>query len=62
MTETVLVLEAIRLGLLRLHAGDGSVESVTAVLGDARDIRDDIKKLLDGRDEVEKLLKARRDN
>ncbi|MBM4184115.1 MAG: hypothetical protein FJ207_07780 [Gemmatimonadetes bacterium] len=37
-TEVVAALEAIRLQLLRLHAGVGSVEGMTADLGSAKEL------------------------
>ncbi|MFC1574485.1 serine/threonine-protein kinase [Gemmatimonadota bacterium] len=59
MTEAVSAMEAIRLGLLRLHAGDGTISGITEDMGAARDIRADIERLLEGREEVERLLAGR---
>ena len=59
MTDAVSALETIRLGLLRLHAGDGSVKSLTAELGSASELSADIERLLSGQEEVERLLKGR---
>jgi serine/threonine-protein kinase len=59
MTEAVGALEAIRLGLLRLHAGDGTVEGLTQDLGTAQEVRAHIERLLEGREEVERLLGKR---
>jgi predicted Ser/Thr protein kinase len=56
MTEAVSALEKIRLGLLRLHAGAGSVESVTMDLSAAQVVSDDIDHLLAGKREVDELL------
>ncbi len=58
LSEAVAALETIRLGLLRMHAGAGSVESLTADLSSARNLSDHIQRALDGRDAVEELLGA----
>jgi len=54
--EAVAALETIRLGLLRLHAGTTTVQSLTTDLGLARRVAKDVDQLLDGRREVERLL------
>ena len=56
MTHAVSALEKIRLGLLRLHAGAGSVESVTMDLSAAQVVSEDIDHLLAGKREVDELL------
>ena len=56
MTEAVSALEKIRLGLLRLHGGAGSVESLTMDLSSAQELSDDIDHLLAGQREVDELL------
>ena len=56
LSEVVAALETIRLELLRLHAGAGSVESMTADLTSARELSEDIERMLEGEREVEKLL------
>ncbi|MFC1575383.1 protein kinase, partial [Gemmatimonadota bacterium] len=56
LSEVVAALETIRLELLRLHAGAGSVESMTADLTSARELSEDIELLLEEGREVEKLL------
>ena len=56
MTEAVSALERIRLGLLRMHAGAGSVESLTADLSSAEAVSHDIDHLLAGKREVDELL------
>lgn len=56
LTETISALETVRLGLLRLHAGDGTVAGVTMELDAARHVSEDIEGLLAGRKEVERLL------
>ena len=60
MTEAVSALEKIRLGLLRMHAGDGGVESVTVHLGAAREVSEAIGRLISGQTEVARLLESRR--
>jgi hypothetical protein len=61
LKDAVAALETIRLGLLRMHAGSGSVESMTMELEAARDISDDMENLLVGHREVERILRERRD-
>jgi eukaryotic-like serine/threonine-protein kinase len=56
MTAAVSALEKIRLGLLRLHAGAGTVESLTSDLGSAQALSEEISHLLAGKTSVEKLL------
>ena len=56
LSEAVAALETIRLELLRLHAGAGSVASMTADLTSARELSEDIGRLFEGGREVEKLL------
>ena len=56
LSEVVAALETIRLELLRMHAGAGSVESMTVDLSSARELSEDIERVLEGGREVEKLL------
>jgi hypothetical protein len=56
----VAALETIRLGLLRMHAGSGTVESLTMELEAARDLSEDMEGLLEGHREVERILQERR--
>ena len=56
LRDAVAALETIRLNLLRLHAGSGTVESVTTDLGLAREVAQEIDRLLEGRREVEEEL------
>ena len=56
LAELLASLETIRLDLLRMHAGSGSVESMTADLTSARELSDEVQLLLDGRREVDALL------
>jgi serine/threonine-protein kinase len=56
LTDTVAALENVRLALLRLRAGAGSVNDLTAWLGRAREIGDRV----DARIEAEKIVGPRR--
>jgi len=56
LVDAVSALETIRLELLRMHAGAGSVVSMTQYLSAVQALSDDIEHMLDGRDEVEALL------
>ena len=56
--EVVAALETIRLDLLRLRAGAGSVERLTADLTAAREIDEQTDRLLSGQREVEEALKG----
>jgi hypothetical protein len=58
LSRTVAALETIRLSLLRLHAGSGTVESVTTDLGLAFEAAEDVNLLLQARREVDAELKA----
>ena len=57
LTATVAALEKLRLALMRLHAGEGSVQDLTLHLGRAREIGDRIDRELAGRGEVAAALK-----
>ncbi|UCC83956.1 MAG: protein kinase [Gemmatimonadota bacterium] len=57
LADAVAALETIRLSLLRMQAGSGSVESLTGDLAAAREVADDIDQLLEAQIEVDKLLK-----
>jgi len=54
--EAVGALETIRLNLLRLHAGSGSVSNLTTHIGLAVEMSADIERLLAGREEMERGL------
>lgn len=54
--EAVGALETIRLNLLRLHAGSGSVEGLTTHLDLAADISAGIERLIAGQGEVDRVL------
>ncbi len=56
LKDAVAALETIRLNLLRLHAGTGSVRSLTTDLGFARELVRDIGAQVDGLREVEDAL------
>ena len=51
-------LETIRLDLLSMQAGAGTVQSITTDLAAARELSDDIERLLEGQAEVEAALKG----
>lgn len=55
--EVVSTLERMRLDLLRLHAGAMSVEGVTTQLGMAKDVAQEVRRLLEARGELERFLK-----
>ena len=55
--DAVAALENIRLGLLRLRSGSGSVQSLTTDLGAARAVGEAVDLLLEGQREVEAELK-----
>lgn len=56
LADAVAALEGIRLDLLRLCAGAGSVDSLTADLAAAREVGEEVDRLLAGRAEVAALL------
>jgi hypothetical protein len=56
LKDAVAALETIRLNLLRLHAGTGTVHSLTTDLGLARELARDIGAQVDGLREVEDAL------
>jgi serine/threonine-protein kinase len=58
LADAVAALETIRLNLLRLHVGTGSVQSLTTDLGLAREVAQEIGRLLEGQREVERELQA----
>jgi len=55
--DAVKALETIRLNLLRLHAGSGSVQSLTTDLGLAREVAQEIGRLLEAQREIEEELR-----
>jgi hypothetical protein len=57
LTEAVASLENIRLGLLRLTAGTGTLENLTTDLAAAADVGDEIDRLMQGMGNVELLLR-----
>jgi serine/threonine-protein kinase len=58
--EVVTALESIRLELLRLHAGVGSVEGMTADLGSARDLAADLERLVEAGRVVDDVVRVGR--
>jgi tRNA A-37 threonylcarbamoyl transferase component Bud32 len=54
--DAVAALETIRLNLLRLHAGSGTVEGFTTHLGLAVEVSADVERLLSAREELEREL------
>jgi serine/threonine-protein kinase len=56
LAESVAALENLRVDLLRLRSGTARLESVTTRLGKARDIAEQVDRLLEGQLEVEELL------
>jgi len=56
LADAVAALETIRMNLLRLHAGTGSVRNLTTDLGLAREVAKEIDLLLQGHREIEKEL------
>ena len=57
LADAVTALEGIRLNLLRLTAGTGSVDSLTADLAAVQEVSDGVRFLLAGEAEVEQALK-----
>jgi eukaryotic-like serine/threonine-protein kinase len=57
LADAVTALEGIRLNLLRLTAGTGSVDSLTADLAAVQEVSDGVRFLLAGEAEVERALK-----
>src|SRR5574341_2458084 len=56
LADAVAALETIRLNLLRLHAGSGTVQSLTTDLGLAREVAKEVDLLLQGHKEIEEAL------
>jgi hypothetical protein len=60
LRDAVTALEQVRLGLIRIHAGERVLQNVTMELKAAKDLSDDMANLLEGHREVERLLAERR--
>lgn len=56
LASSVAALERIRLDLLRLHAGAGDLAPLTTLIGNARALSDDIRRLREAEAEVEAAL------
>jgi len=56
LRETVALLESLRLGLLKLHAGAAVPETLTADLEAARDLKERLGLLVQGQSEIDHLL------
>ncbi|MEQ1692902.1 MAG: hypothetical protein ABMA00_16555 [Gemmatimonas sp.] len=56
LADAVTALEAIRLDLLRLTAGAGTLDNLTADLDDARVVSEELGRLVEARDEIEAEL------
>jgi serine/threonine-protein kinase len=61
MQRTVAALESIRLNLLRLHAGSGTVESITTDLGLAFEAAKEVDSLVEAQREVDDALREQRE-
>ncbi len=57
LRTTVGALESVRLGLLRLHAGSLSLETLTTHLGHAADVSADVDRLIAAHQEVDAVLR-----
>ncbi len=60
LSAAVAALESLRLNLLRLKAGTGTVSELTADLGAAREVQEQMDATVEARREVEMLLKGAR--
>ena len=60
LRDVVTALEQVRLGLIRIHAGEQVLPNVTMELKAAKDLSEDMANLLEGHREVERLLAERR--
>ena len=57
LAETIAALETIRLNLLRLHAGSGSVQGLTTHLNLASQVSASVERLVSAHEEVDRTLK-----
>jgi hypothetical protein len=60
LADLLAALEATRLDLLRLRAGQGTPDQITHTMIAARDLGDDIERLLSARAEIEATLRMSR--
>jgi hypothetical protein len=58
LTELLAALEATRLDLLRLRAGQGTADQITRTMAAARELGEDIARLLSARAEVDDALRV----
>ena len=56
LAGTVAALETLRLDLLRLHAGSADLAPLTTLIDAARDLGDEVDRLVDARADVDRLL------
>jgi eukaryotic-like serine/threonine-protein kinase len=56
LRDAVAALETLRVDLLQMNAGHASVRSVTTNLGSAKDLAEDIGRLLEGHEEIRRIL------
>jgi hypothetical protein len=61
LSDAVGALETIRLNLLRLHAGSGSVQGLTTHIGIAADLSEEVERMLAAKSEVEQQLRFPRE-
>ena len=59
--EAVAALETIRLNLLRLHAGSGTVEGLTTHIGLAAEVSVEVERMLAAQEEVSRMLRFPRE-
>jgi len=60
LADLLAALEATRLDLLRLRAGHGTAEQITQTMAAAKELGDDIERLLSARAEIDATLRTRR--
>ncbi|MEO8139419.1 MAG: protein kinase [Gemmatimonadota bacterium] len=60
LRETVTLLESLRVGLLKLHAGSAAPETLTADLDAARELKERLDRLFDAHGETDQLLREER--
>jgi serine/threonine-protein kinase len=58
LAESVAALESVRLDLLRLHAGRTDLKSLTTLLGAARELDEDLGRLVEAQHEVDRISRT----